>query len=98
MKKYMVTFYLPDELDENFWELVKTHRAHISKLMEQEIIFSYAINQLRTIGWIVMNAESEKDVAKIIENFPIYSYLTYDMDELLMFDASAIGLPKLVLN
>lgn len=94
----MVTIYLPDELDDNFWELVKTHRAHIAKLMEQEVIFSYAINHQRTTGWIVMNAESEKEAAKTIENFPIYSYLTYDMDELLMFDASVIGLPKLILN
>jgi len=98
MKKYMVTIYFPDEQNKSFWKLLPNHRSHIMKLMEEEIIFSYAINQLRTMGWMVISAETEKDVVKLIEAFPIRSLITYDIDELFIFDSSVLGLPKLVMN
>ncbi len=97
MKKFLCTFYLPVQLDQEFWELIPRHRNYINNLMREEVIITYSVNHTRTKGWVVVNAESEADAAKIIEGFPIRRYIRFEMDELFIFD-SMIGTPKLVMN
>jgi hypothetical protein len=97
MKKFLCTFYLPIQLDQDFWELIPRHRNYINNLMREEVIITYSVNNTRTKGWVVVNAESETGAAEIIERFPIRSYIRFEMDELFIFD-SMIGTPKLVMN
>lgn len=97
MKKFLCTFYLPVQLDQEFWELIPGHRNYINNLMREEVIITYSVNHTRTKGWVVVNAESEAEAAEIIERFPIRRYIHFEMDELFIFD-SMIGTPKLVMN
>jgi len=97
MKKFLCTFYLPLQLDQEFWELIPRHRNYINNLMCEEVIITYSVNHTRTKGWVVVNAESEAGAAEIIERFPIRRYIHFEMDELFIFD-SMIGTPKLVMN
>lgn len=97
MKKFLCTFLLPPELDQQFWELIPGHRQYINTLMREEIIITYSINHNRSKGWVVLSAECEADAVEIIDRFPIRHYLRIEMDELFIFD-SMIGAPKLVMN
>ncbi|MFY7841128.1 MAG: hypothetical protein ACOVP7_12675 [Lacibacter sp.] len=97
MKKFLCTFYLPTLLEDNFWAVIPSHRQHINDLMRDETIVTYAVNELRSKGWIVLNARSEDEVRDIVEQFPIRPFVQYEIDELFIFD-SMIGAPKLVLN
>ena len=97
MKKYLCTFYLPASLEEDFWETIPAHREYVNQLMREEVIVTYAVNEERSKGWVVLNADSVLDASNLIEQFPIRLFIRYDMDELFIFD-SMIGAPKLVLN
>ncbi len=97
MKKFLCTFYLPGELDTEFWELIPRHRNYINNLMREEVIITYSVNDTRSKGWVVLSAESEMEAAELIDRFPIRRYINYEMDELFIFD-SMMGAPKLVMN
>jgi uncharacterized protein YciI len=97
MKKFMCSFFLPKLLEESFWEQIPSHRQHINTLMGDEVIVTYSVNHDRSKGWVVINAKSEADARTIIEKFPIRRFISYQIDELFIFD-SMIGAPRLVLN
>ena len=97
MKYFQVSIYLTDTLDEKFWELIPQHRELVSELMLDEKILTYAINLERSKGWMTVNAESVKDVRGIVQSFPIVDYLTYEIDELFIFDSTSTQ-PQLILN
>jgi hypothetical protein len=97
MKKFLCTFYLPDVLEESFWEQIPSHRNYINTLMRNETIVTYSVNRERTKGWVVINAVTKKEVFTIIDQFPIRPYIDFQVDELFIFD-SMIGAPKMVLN
>ncbi|RXK59373.1 hypothetical protein ESA94_14665 [Lacibacter luteus] len=97
MKKYLCTFYLPASLVDDFWSTIPSHRQYINDLMRDETIVTYAVNEVRSKGWVVLNAKSEEEAKEIVEQFPIRPFISYEIDELFIFD-SMIGAPKLVLN
>jgi uncharacterized protein YciI len=97
MKKYIVTFYLPEVLDLSFWKIIPEHRKYINKLMDNDVILTYGVNATRSKGWVVFSAATEEEVAQYIENFPIHDMITYEIEELFIFD-SMIGVPRLVMN
>lgn len=84
-------------LEENFWAIIPSHRQHVNELMRDETIVTYAVNEGRSKGWVVLNAQSEEEAIAIVEEFPIRPFVRYEVDELFIFD-SMIGAPKLVLN
>ncbi len=84
-------------LEENFWAIIPSHRQHVNELMRDETIVTYAVNEVRSKGWVVLNAQSEDEAREIVEEFPIRPFVRYEIDELFIFD-SMIGAPKLVLN
>lgn len=97
MKKFLCTFYLPEVLEESFWETIPLHRNYINTLMRNETIVTYSVNRERSKGWVVINAATKKEAAGFVEQFPIRSYIDFKLEELFIFD-SMIGAPKMVLN
>ena len=97
MQKFLFTFYLPEQLNDDFWACIPAHRRHINRLMDEEVIVTYSVNRDRSKGWIVLNAETMADACKIIERFPLRSFIRYEAEELFIFD-SMIGAPRLILN
>lgn len=97
MKYYQVSIYLTNELDDQFWELVPSHREMISELMLDEKIITYSINMERSKGWITIAADSKKEVKAILNAFPIIDYLSFEIDELFIFDSTSTQ-PQLILN
>jgi hypothetical protein len=98
MKYYQVSIFMNPELDEHFWELLPEHRSIINQLMLDGKILTYSISTDRSKGWITVNAESVKDVRTMIKGFPIIDYITFEIDELFIFDNTSTGLPQFVLN
>lgn len=97
MKKFIVTFYLPEVLDLSFWKIIPEHRKYINQLMDDDVILTYGVNAERSKGWVVFSAATEEEVTGYIENFPIHDMITYEIEELFIFD-SMIGVPRLVMN
>ena len=97
MNKYLVTFYL-DSFDEAFMSLIPDHRAMINDLLTNNVIETYAINSERTKGWATFNAEDEETVIAHIDQFPIRSYIHYEIEKLFIFDNAMALLPRFILN
>jgi hypothetical protein len=97
MKKFLCTFHLPGTLNDEFWDIIPSHRNHVNELMRNEVIVTYSVNMERSRGWVVLNAKSEMKAADIINQFPIRKFIEFQLDELFIFD-SMIGVPKLVMN
>ncbi|MCC2546331.1 hypothetical protein LJY25_07735 [Hymenobacter sp. BT175] len=97
--RFVVTLRLPDFFDEDFISLIPTHRAHISDLIEQTIIETYAISADRTKGWVTINAASAAAVQKLVEKFPLFRFLAgVEIDELFVFDSASARFPQISLN
>jgi hypothetical protein len=98
MKRFNATIYLPDVMSDKFWKLIPAHRLHIGKLMNDDIIETYSVNMARTKGWITLNAKDEGKAHEIIESFPISPFITFEIEELFIFDNALNALPKLIMN
>ena len=99
MAKFVVTLRLPDTIDEDFIARIPRHRAFINRLIEENIIEAYAISADRTRGWVTMNGATTASVQAIVEQFPLYQYLTeVQVDELFVFDSAYSRFPRISLN
>lgn len=96
MHKYQVIFQF--ELDEELLSKVPQHRNFIGELIQKGIIDSYAISAESTQGWIVMNANSKKEVLQTLEKSPIYHKWVVEVEQLVIYDSQLYRFPKLVMN
>ncbi|UYZ63871.1 hypothetical protein [Hymenobacter weizhouensis] len=99
MAKFVVTLRLPDTIDEDFISRIPRHRAFINRLIEENIIEAYAISADRTRGWVTMNGATAASVQAVVEQFPLYQFLSeVQIDELFVFDSAASRFPRISLN
>jgi hypothetical protein len=97
MKKFLCTFYLPEVMDADFWAVLPRHRMYINRLMRDEQIVTYSVNQYCTKGWLVLQVPGRSDAEQLIEQLPIRPFIDYHLEELYLFD-TMLGAPKMVLN
>jgi hypothetical protein len=99
MPKFVVSLRLPALFNQEFMALIPSHWALIQQLIEDHVIETYAISADRTRGWITINAADEAAVQAVVEQFPLYSFLTdVEIDELFIFDSAKSRFPRLSLN
>lgn len=98
MNKYQVSITFPSYLDQDFMSKIPVHRSYISKLIQNEVIDSYAISIERSKGWVVINAESEAKVHEYLAKSPLYRYFNIEIDQLMVYDSRIYRFPKLALN
>ena len=61
MKKFLCTFYLPEELEESFWEEIPGHRKYINSLMDAETIVTYSVLKQSRKHNVLLNASPSVD-------------------------------------
>ena len=99
MPTFVVSMLLPESFDDAFIALIPRHRDFISRLLNEKIIETYAINIDRSRGWVTINGDDAAAVRAIVEQFPLYQYLRgVEIDELFIFDSAASRFPPLSLN
>jgi hypothetical protein len=98
MNSFMVDIELPEVIGEDFIHLIPRQRASISKLMKRGVITNYSLSFDRRKLWIVLNAETMKDAKLILASFPIFSYITYRIYNLMFHESSSLATPHLWLN
>lgn len=98
MSYYMVEIFLPEVMDDTFFNLIPRHRTVVNQLIEQGTISSYSINQERSRGWVMFKAEEEAVVKKHLRDFPIFHLIKFRIHPLFMADGEIFRLPKLHLN
>ncbi|MEI6881226.1 MAG: muconolactone Delta-isomerase family protein [Bacteroidota bacterium] len=95
---FMVELELPVVIDTDFMKMIPSHRAYISQLINEGKIQSYSINTERTLGWIIFNCKDAEAVFEIVEQFPIYKYISIQVHDLMIHDSEAFRFPKMHMN
>lgn len=95
---FMVEIKLPYEIDNNFMRKIPSHRAFVSVLINQGKIQSYTINEERTKGWIIFNTENEAEAETLIQQLPLYEFITYKIHTILVHDSEIFRFPKMHMN
>jgi hypothetical protein len=85
-------------MDEDFMSMVPKHRVHINSLIEKGIIDYYSVSMETQRSWMIINAENKKQVEAYLEQSPLHSYWTIEIDELFVYDAQSYRLPAVQLN
>ncbi len=85
-------------MDEVFMNLVPPHRTYINYLINKGIIDSYAVSMESYRSWIMMTAKSKDEVKEYLQKSPLFSYWTYEIDELFVYDGQTYRLPALQFN
>jgi hypothetical protein len=96
MKKFQVTIQF--EMDDDFMSLIPAHREYVNNLIEEGVIDQYVVSMESQQVWITFTAESKKEVETHLSKSPIYSYWTYDIDELYLYDGQNYRLPAVQMN
>ncbi|MFA9213768.1 MAG: muconolactone Delta-isomerase family protein [Candidatus Methylacidiphilales bacterium] len=94
----MVEIKLPFEIDNNFMRKIPSHRAFIGVLINKGKIQSYTINEERTNGWIIFNTESEAETETIVQQLPLYEFITYKIHAVMVHDSEMFRFPKMHMN
>ena len=98
MNQFMVEMNLPEHIDDEFIGLIPSHRAHINRLLARGIVLSYSLSLDRKKIWTVITGRNEAEIERILQNFPIINWLSYDIHELAFNNNMTQILPKFSLN
>ena len=98
MNTYMIDARLPKKLTEEFISLIPQQKAKIDELMDGGKIIQYSLAMDRSKLWVIILAESEKNVLDIISTFPLIDFMEPKIHELAFHHSNSIELPKLIMN
>ena len=73
--KFMVSASLRAEDQEKMLSLLPQEQAHTQALLEQGTIEVHYLGADRLHVWVVMRGESQDQVQKALEAFPLYPYV-----------------------
>ena len=73
--EFMVTITFRPQDQEKILPLVPQERAHIQTLREQGTVQALYLGSDGSHVWIVMRGESQEQVQKELEAFPLYPYM-----------------------
>ncbi len=63
--------------------LIPQEQAHIKELTAQGVVEALYISADRSHVWLVMQGDSEAEVAQSLETFPLYPYMLSELTPLL---------------
>ncbi len=92
MPKFHVTIQF--EMNDEFMTLVPPHRTYINMLINKGILEHYAVSLESQRAWITINADSKKDVKKLLEKSPLYKFWEMEVDELYVLDGLHYRMPE----
>jgi hypothetical protein len=98
MKNYMVDAQLENYLEEELLTLITNQRMVVTRLMEKGLVIGYSLSQDRSKLWIIIHANSEKQVRELLRKMPLYRYMNAVTYELAFSETPVAGIPQPSLN
>lgn len=87
LQKYMVEFDLPPSFDGEIAEIIDQQKQTLSEYFYEGKVFSSTISRDLSRMWMVMIADSESELIRIIDSLPISRYCVYNYKELMVHNA-----------
>jgi len=98
MDQYMVVFYLPPVLNQEFMALIPAQRKKVNELMRSGTIISYTLAKDRSMKWAIVAAHSEEEVENIMETLPLTPFTEMEIHELFFHNSLVNDLPVISMN
>ena len=89
--------FLP-EMTEEFVDLIPSQREYIDSCMAKGSIRSYALSADRSKVWIVFNTQTEMEMRRILNRFPIIKMVRTKSFPLMFHNSMELMLPAISLN
>jgi len=96
MNKYQAIISF--DMDEEFMSWVPPHRTYINYLLNKGVIEAYTVSMETQQSWIVVNANTKKDVEEVLKASPLNKYWSMEIVELFVYDSQSNRLPAVQLN
>ncbi len=84
--QYMVDFTLKGTLSEEFLDLISYQRVVVNKYFQQGKLVNYALSAEKAKLWAIFNADSENEVRKMINTFPLSKFMEIEISLLSQLD------------
>ncbi|KAA3630767.1 MAG: hypothetical protein DWQ02_17480 [Bacteroidetes bacterium] len=84
--QYMVDFTLVGNLSEEFMDLIPYQRVVVNKLFQQGKLVNYALSAEKAKVWAIFNADSESELLKMINSFPLSKFMEVEISLLSQLD------------
>lgn len=98
MVEYMVTCDLPEELTEEFMNMIPEQREEVNKLFQSGVFTSYTLALDRSKLWITLFGKDEESVMEALARLPLMPYFRVEIYPLAFHNAARVVLPALSLN
>lgn len=98
MYEFMIDIDLPVPFTDEFLALVPRQRAIVNKLMNEGSITGYALSIEAGKLWITVLAETETDVIRMLDGFPITAHIFYKINKLTFHNSASFQVPNFSLN
>jgi muconolactone delta-isomerase len=82
MAKFMNTFTWNQDLNEEFISLIPVEQENVRKLMAQGKLLHLFLADDDSGGWAVHNGESLEEIMVVIEQMPLYKFMTVNIKKL----------------
>lgn len=98
MNKFMIELDLPSPLTVDFFEQIPAQQYAVEKLMTAGIIISYTLSGDQSKLWIIMMADSEVELKRLLDTLPLTLFMTSRTYPLAFHNISTFRMPHMILN
>ena len=82
----MVDFTMVGSVTEEFLDLIPYQRVVVNKLFQQGKLVNYALSAEKAKLWAIFNADSENEVRKMVNSFPLSKFMDVEISLLSQLD------------
>lgn len=94
---FMVDLSLPEEICNEFLDLVPYQQAVVSQYLTQGKLLNYALSLEKAKVWAIFSAESEVEVMEMLIDFPLTRFMQVEISLLHQYDYNSSS-PSFSLN
>lgn len=98
MNKFMIELDLPSPLTSDFVTQIPAQHYAVEKLMTAGIIVSYTLSQDQSKLWIIMMADSEAEMVRLLNTLPLTSFMSSRWYPLAFHNIGTFRMPQMILN
>lgn len=96
--QFMADFTLPDELTDEFFDLLSYQDCVVNKYLSQGKLINYALSLDNAKIWAIFSANSEVEVREMIADFPLTRFMEVEISLLTAYNTLSVAAPNFSLN
>ena len=98
MNKFMVELDLPSPLTIDFVSQIPAQQYVVEKLMTAGVIVSYSLSLEHSKLWIIMLADSEEELLRLLDTLPLTPFMKSRWYPLAFHNIGTFRMPQMILN